>query len=94
MTCVPTFLLSRTHTKEKTGVLRAERLRDADATDDAFHNVMAAPAQQVDVRVEPGDSMPGAMLWEVGRTKTCKTRTDAPATFGNMCAARARDASR
>ena len=74
--------------------LEAERLRDADATDDAFHNAMAAPAQQVDVRVEPGDSMPGAMLWEVGRTKTCKTRTDAPATFGNMCAARARDASR
>ena len=27
--CVPTLLLSRTHTKEKTGVLRAERLRDA-----------------------------------------------------------------
>ena len=29
MKCVPTLPLSRTHTKEKTGVLRAERLRDA-----------------------------------------------------------------
>merc|ERR1712091_746506 len=65
-----------------------ERIAEEEASlsntlDDVFAAATSA-AQTVEVRDDKTEALPGAMNWEVGRTKVAKTRTDAPATFGNM----------